>query len=319
MTTTRPPVVLFAGKPADRDVYERHLTRAAREAGLVFDLRTDPEAVDPAAVDYMIFAASGPVRDFAPFTRLKAILNLWAGVEQVLALDPPAEVPLVRMVEDGLTLGMLDYVTGHVMRHHLDLDQFTVGPMRAPWHVGAPPLARDRTVTVLGLGALGAACATRLATLGFRVTGWSRSAKTIDGVRCLSGPDGFGYALDGAEILVILLPQTPETERLIDARALARLAPGAALINAGRGPLLDHAAVLAALDAGRLGHATLDVFDVEPLPEGDPYWTHPKVTVTPHIASATRPETAAEALVAQIARGEAGEPFAHVVRRESGY
>ncbi|MGF1551089.1 MAG: 2-hydroxyacid dehydrogenase [Paracoccaceae bacterium] len=313
------PVVLYAGSPAEAGAYERHLTHEAATIDLAIELRMDAGATDPAEVDYLVFAASGPVRDFRPYTRLKAILNLWAGVAQVLALAPPREVPLVRMVEEGLTLGMLDYVTGHVMRHHLGLDRF-VGPgATRDWGVPAPPLARERRVTVLGLGALGRAVAERLAMLGFATTGWSRTPKDVPGVRCLAGEAGFGQALDGAEIAVLLLPQTPATLGLIDRAALARLAPGAALVNAARGPILNDADVLDALDRGALGHATLDVFAVEPLPEDDPYRAHPRVTVTPHIASVTRPETASKAIALQIARAEAGERLRHVVRRESGY
>lgn len=315
---SRSPVVLFAGKAEDRPAYAEHLPRAAAAAGQPIDLRMAPEEADPAEVDYMVFAASGPVTDFRPYVRLRAILALWAGVERILALDLPADVPLCRMVEDGLTRGMIDYVVGHAFRHHLDIDRYVHGRPGA-WGAEAPPLARDRRITVLGLGALGAACAERLALNGFAVTGWARGEKSVPGVRCLAGADGFGPALDGAEILVLLLPETARTRRLLDAPAIARLAPGACVINAGRGPLIDHAALLAALDDGRLGHATLDVFDEEPLPPGDPYWHHPRVTVTPHVASVTRPETASEALVAQIARGERGAPFKHVVRRDRGY
>lgn len=317
--TTAPPVVVFAGKPADRPAYRHHLTRAANATGLKMHLVMDPADVAPADVDYLILAPSGPVRDFAPYGRLKAILNLWAGVEQALELPLPEDVPLVRMVEEGLSLGMVDYVTGHVLRHHLGLDRYIHNTTPLPWEVDAPPLARQRRVSVLGLGTLGALCATRLVACGFDVRGWSRTPRQIEGVACHAGPEGFPAALEGAEILVLLLPQTPTTVGLIDAAALARLAPGAAIVNAGRGPLIDDAALLSALDTGHLGHATLDVFDVEPLPDDHPFWTHPNVTVTPHIASITRADTAADALVAQIRRGESGKPFLHVVERARGY
>lgn len=313
-----PPVVLFAGKPSQRDVYRAGITRAARAAGVEIDLRMSPEEADPAGVAYLVLAPNGPVQDFGPYTGLKAVLSLWAGVEVAIGLDLPEEVPLVRMVEEGLTLGMIDYVVGHTLRHHLDIDRFVrSGPV--PWEEGAPPLARDRTVAVLGLGALGAACAERLAQNGFRTLGWSRSPKEIPGVDCRSGEDGLETVLREAEILSLLLPQTPDTLRLLDARRIGMLRPGACIVNAGRGPLIDHAALLAALDEGRIRHATMDVFDEEPLPPDHPYWRHPRVTVTPHIASVTRPETASEALVAQIARGERGEAFRHVVDRAKGY
>ncbi|MEM6972096.1 MAG: glyoxylate/hydroxypyruvate reductase A [Pseudomonadota bacterium] len=313
------PVVLYAGKPAEREAYATCLPAAAVAAGQDITLIMDVDGVDRAAVDYLVLAPSGPLTDFTGFSRLKAILNLWAGVEQALALPLPQDVPLVRMVEEGLSLGMLDYVTGHVMRHHLGFDALVGSKAPVPWGSNAPPLAQDRRVTLLGTGVLGRACAERLALNGFNVTGWSRSAKTIPGIRNLHGNDGLAEALDGAEILVLLLPETAATRQIIDAAAIARLAPGAAIVNAGRGPLIDNDALLRALDAGDLGHATLDVFDVEPLPDDHPFWRHPKITVTPHIASVTRPETASRALISQIGRGERGEPFKHVVQRDAGY
>lgn len=319
VTPPKPPVVLYAGRDDEREIYERTITRAADRAGLTIDLRTSTEDVRPEEVDYLVFAGSGPVDDFTPYSNLKAILSLWAGVEAVMRLDPPSDVPVVRMVEDGMTLGMIDYVSGHVLRHHLDIDKYIASkPIRA-WEKGFPPLARDRRVGVLGLGALGSACAQALARHGFRVSGWSRTEKQIPTIDCHHGSDGLAEVLSHAEILVLLIPHTPETERLINAERLALMPEGSALINAARGPLIDHDALLEALDSGRLRHATMDVFDVEPLPDHHPYWRHPRVTVTPHIASGTRPETASESLVAQIMRAEQGEPLKHVVDRDRGY
>jgi glyoxylate/hydroxypyruvate reductase A len=174
-------------------------------------------------------------------------------------------------------------------------------------------------VTILGLGALGAACAKALAGLGFQVAGWSRSPKQIEGVTCHSGDQGLNDALANTDILVLLLPLTPATTDIINERTLAIMPPGSVIINPGRGALIDDAALLSALDTGHISHATLDVFRVEPLPENDPYWHHPKVTVTPHIASETRPETAAERIAENIRRGEAGEPFLNLVDRTRGY
>ncbi|MBU0862395.1 MAG: glyoxylate/hydroxypyruvate reductase A, partial [Alphaproteobacteria bacterium] len=182
-----------------------------------------------------------------------------------------------------------------------------------------PPLAKDRPITVLGLGALGAACGQALAALGFPVTGWSRSQKQIDGLTCLSGDDGLTTALSGAQGIVLLLPQTPATDSILNARSLALLEPGAFIVNPGRGPLIDDAALLAALGSGQVGAATLDVFRKEPLAADDPYWSHPRVTVTPHIASTTRPDTAAQVIAENIRRGEAGLPFLHLVDRKAGY
>lgn len=313
------PVVAYAGTAEKRAGYAHHLAAEAAKAGIEIDLKLDPATTDPATVDYLVYAQNGPVQDFRPYTKMKAILNLWAGVEAVLALNPPKDVPLVRMVEEGLTLGMIDYVVGHTMRHHLDVDQYIDCSPIEEWEVTYPPLARDRTVGVLGIGALGGACAERLAMNGFRVIGWSRSAKDIPGVECRHGDQALDETIAESEILVLLLPHTAETYRILNARRIAQMPLDACLINAGRGQLIDHVALLESLNAGLLRHATMDVYDVEPLPVNDPYWTHPRVTVTPHIASVTRPETSSKALIQQIARHLRGEPFLHVVDRARGY
>ena len=174
-------------------------------------------------------------------------------------------------------------------------------------------------MTILGLGALGTAAAEALQRLNFPVTGWSRTPRTVPGVTCLHGPDGLDQGLAVADILVLLLPRTPDTENLLDAPHLAMLPQGAVILNPGRGALIDDDALLAALDAGHLGHATLDVFRVEPLPADHPYWAHPRVTVTPHIAADTRASSASRVLVENIRRGEAGQPFLHLVDRARGY
>ena len=266
--------------------------------------------------DWVILGDVGEAIDFAAFGRAKAILCLWAGVEEVLAQDPPQ--PVARMVDPGLTQGMVEWVTGHVLRHHLDLDQWIAGP-HPGWHRPPPKLASDRKVGVLGLGALGGACAGALAGLGFDVAGWARSPKDIPGVRALAGEGGLRAVLGRSEILILLTPHTPETENLLDAANLARMPEGSVLLNPGRGALVDEDALLDALARGRPARATLDTFRTEPLPEGHPFWSHPEVTVTPHIASATRPETAAEVVAENVRRGEAGEPLLHLVNRARGY
>ncbi|MEO1001422.1 MAG: glyoxylate/hydroxypyruvate reductase A, partial [Pseudomonadota bacterium] len=249
--------------------------------------------------------------------RTKAVLNLWAGVEQI-APNETLTQPLARMVDPGMTAGMVEWVTGHVLRHHLGMDAQITGQNGA-WEPSVPPLAADRPVTILGLGTLGRACAAALSGLGFPVTGWSRRPGTMPGVTCHSGEEGLTAALGDAEILVLLLPLTAETENRIGAAELAQLPHGAILLNPGRGGLVDDTALLAALDAGRIGHATLDVFRVEPLPPEHPYWAHPRVTVTPHIASATRAASASRVIAENIRRGEAGAPFLHLVDRTAGY
>ena len=148
---------------------------------------------------------------------------------------------------------------------------------------------------------------------------YKRQPRDVPGIPCHHGHDGLRAALEAADIIVTLLPKTPETENFLNAETLGWCKPGAVILNPGRGALIDDAALLAALDAGRIGHATLDVFRVEPLPQDHPYWTHPRVTVTPHIAADTRPATSARVIAENIRRGQAGEPFLHLVDRARGY
>ncbi|AWD21450.1 NAD(P)-dependent oxidoreductase [Pseudogemmobacter blasticus] len=307
-------LILFAA-PAVWPEYETILPAALAEAGIAARIVT--EAPDPAAVDYIIYAPSAPLQDFAPYTRTKAVLSLWAGVERIVG-NASLTQPLCRMVDPWLTEGMVEWVVGHTLRHHLGMDRHIVNPGHV-WDATCPPLARERPVAMLGLGALGLAAARALQALNFPVTGWSRSPKAIAGLPTDHGPEGLDRVLQAAQIVVTLLPKTPETENLLDARRLALLPRGAAILNPGRGALIDDTALLAALEAGQVGHATLDVFRTEPLPPDHPYWAHPRVTVTPHIAADTRPWSAARVIVENIRRGEAGEPFLHLVDRRRGY
>ncbi|MGC1489373.1 MAG: glyoxylate/hydroxypyruvate reductase A [Albidovulum sp.] len=308
--------IYFAAGSENWADYEAPLRTALTEAGIDADLRTD--APDPGLVDYIIFAPGGVISDFAPFTACKGVLNLWAGVERI-AINPTLTQPLARMVNNELTEGMVEYVVGHVLRHHLGMDAHLHGQDGIWRNTVLPPLARERPVAVLGLGELGQAAARALAALNFPVMGWSRSAKTIQGVECHAGKDGLDHVLSRAAIVVLLMPLTAETTNIINASRLALMPKGAVIINPGRGALIDDDALLAAADAGHIGHATLDVFRVEPLPPAHPYWSHPRVTVTPHIAADTRVKSACKAIAENIRRGEAGQPFLHLVDRARGY
>ena len=310
------PRALFSA-PADLwPIWRPHLLAAFGEAGLDVALTDDPSGAW--TFDYVVYAPGGPVDDFAPFSRIKAVLSLWAGVEGIAGSVPP-QIPICRMVDGGLARGMAEWVAAHVLRYHVGLDAHLLG-QDGVWRNGiVPPLAPERTVGILGLGEIGRQVATTLALLGFEVLGWSRRQREVPGVATFSGEDGLGRVLGASEILVTLLPATPETENLLDAGRLARLPEGARLINPGRGSLVDDDALLDALDSGRLAHATLDVFRTEPLPPDHPFWSHPRVTVTPHVAAETRPETASLAVAENIRRGEAGLPFLHVVDRAAGY
>ncbi|WP_406736115.1 2-hydroxyacid dehydrogenase [Thioclava sp. GXIMD4215] len=312
------PRILFAATEDDWHDYRHCLPKALQDKGLHAELIPYHEGLDPALVEYIVYAPAGPLQDFSPYTKARAVLSLWAGVEKIVG-NTTLTQPLCRMVDEGLEKGMVEWVLGHVMHHHLGLGFFAAHQDGVWRNDRAAPLASDRKVTVLGLGALGQACARMLAQVGFDVTGWSRSAKAIDGLTCLHGEAGLTQALSSAEVLVTILPQTPETTNLLDAARLALLPEGAVILNPGRGTVLVDDALLAALDAAQIGHAVLDVFRVEPLPEAHPFWAHPRVTVTPHIAAATRPETASKMVAENIARAEAGRPLLHQVDRTRGY
>ncbi len=302
---------------ATEDKYEKYgaaLREAFDEIGLNVDLSMTHPA---AAVDYIIYAPNSDLQDFTPYTNCKAVLNLWAGVEAVVG-NKTLTMPLTRMVDPGMTQGMVEWVIGHSLRYHLDTDRNVLN-QNGDWTPHVPPLAMDRKVTVLGLGQLGQACAKTLAQLGFDVAGWSRRPKSIDGITCFAGDDGLVKALERSEILILLLPLTTGTENLLDKTKLALLPTGAKIINPGRGPLIVDNDLLDALDRDHVAHATLDVFRVEPLPKEHKFWSHPNVTVTPHIASETRAKTSAQVIAENIRRGEAGEPLLHLVDRDAGY
>lgn len=309
------PLIIYFAAPYLWDEYREILPTLLAKAGITAKVVT--EAPDPQAVDYIIYAPSAPLQDFSPFTRCKAVLSLWAGVERIVG-NPTLTQPLCRMVDSGLTEGMVEWVVGHTLRHHLGMDRHIVNPGHV-WDQTCPPLARERPVAMLGLGTLGTACAKALSALNFPVMGWSRSEKDVAGIDCYHGETGLREALSRAQIVVTLLPKTPETENLLDADRLASMQQGAVILNPGRGALIDDAALLAALDAGHIGHATLDVFRIEPLPADHPFWNHPKVTVTPHIAADTRAAGAAAVLVENIRRSEAKEALLHLVDRRRGY
>ncbi len=306
---------LFDASDQDWLAYKDRLPAACARLGVDLDLSRDHT---PADVDYLIYSPAGSIRDFTPFTRAKAVLSLWAGVERIVD-NPTLTQPLTRLVDAGLRQGMVEWVTAQVLRHHLGMDRHING-QDGVWRNVPPRLADTRPVTILGMGELGTACAAMLIQLGFPVTGWSRTSKTLPGLqRSLSGEDGLAAALAGTDIIVLLLPLTRVTENLMNAARLALTPPGCVLINPGRGGLIDDLALLDALDRGQIGHATLDVFRTEPLPPEHPYWAHPRVTVTPHIASVTPAHTAAHVIAENIRRGEAGEPFLYVVDRKRGY
>ena len=305
--------VLFSANPGLWDDYDGPLQAAISTAGVSAQVVLEAE---PGDVDYVVFAPGGPVTDFAPYVNVKAVLGLWAGVENIVT-NTTLTQPLCRMVDPGLAEGMAEWVTGHILRYHLGLDADVLNTGK--WTPRVPPLARQRTVGILGMGALGSSTAEALAHIGFRVKGWARTERPVPGVDMHFGRDGLDRVLELSDFLVLLLPLTTQTENLLGHDTLAKVKRGVFILNPGRGPLIDDDALLQALDDGRVAAATLDVFRQEPLPLDHPYWAHPRVTVTPHIASATRVETAVDVIAENIRRGEMGEPYLHLVDRAAGY
>ena len=275
-----PLTILFTAKAALWPKYHPLLAAGFAKAGL--DVRLVTETSDPASIDYLIYAPTAEDEDLSGFTNLKLIQSLWAGPDKLLR-NPTLTQPLARMVDPGMSEGMVEYVTGHILRYHLNTDQLE-RLEEGEWRNDlSPPLARQRTVGFLGLGALGLACARAAQALNFNILGWSRGPKEGLGFACFSGQTGLDTLLEQSDIVVALLPATPQTDGLLGASRLAKIKYGAALINAGRSNILDEAALIAALKAGRLRGATLDVFDAEPLPQDHPFWTLPQVLSLIHI------------------------------------
>tara|TARA_Y100001954_G_scaffold180713_1_gene192506 strand:+ start:129 stop:1061 length:933 start_codon:yes stop_codon:yes gene_type:complete len=306
--------ILFSAGKKNWSEYKAPLEEAFASVSLDYDLKT---SFEPSEVDYIIYAPSSSLQDFSLYTSLKAVLNLWAGVEGV-AFNKTLKVPLTRMVDAGLTSGMVEWVTCHTLRHHLGIDRHIHG-QDGVWRSYVPPLAKDRVVTILGLGTLGTACGIALKNLGFNVRGWSRRKKTVKGISCFYGNDQIDASLMDADIIILLLPDTPSTKNILNHHTLNMTKRGAVVLNPGRGPLIDDNALIAALDSGQLEHATLDVFRVEPLPENHIYWSHKKVTVVPHKASETRPKTSSQVIARNIKRAENGQDLLHLVDRKTGY
>lgn len=292
---------------------------ALRKQAPDLELRVFPDLGDPAAVEYALLWAPPPGL-VAKLPNLKAIFSIGAGIDH-LSKDPelPRHLPLVRMVEPGLTAGMSEFVTMSVLMHHRYMLDYLAQQRRGHWEEIPQRPASTRKVGILGLGALGQDALEKLAPFGFELLGWSRSPKALPGVRCFAGPAGLDRILAESDILVCLLPLTPETRGILNRETLGKLPRGAALINVGRGGHLVEADLLAALESGQVGGASLDVYEHEPLNPESPLWRHPRILATPHIASMTNPETAVAEVLANIARLRRGEPMLNVVDHGRGY
>ncbi len=265
-----------------------------------------------------------PPRLLERLPNLKAIFSAGAGVDH-LANDPGLpDAPVVRVVAGNLTGHMVDYVVWRVTDHHRQGMLYRAQQAERRWADAPQPASADIAVGVMGLGNLGRAAASALLAVGYKVNGWSRSARAMPGVECYAGDAGLTPFLNATDILVVLLPSTPATNGMIDHALLAQLRRdngigGACLINAGRGGLQNEAGIVRALDDGTLKEASLDVFETEPLPSGSPLWTHPRVFITPHVAAASDPMHLAPPMLAQMDAFDRGEPLRDLVDRKAGY
>jgi glyoxylate/hydroxypyruvate reductase A len=286
-------------------------------------VRVWPYLEDPAEIEYAIVwkPPRGALKGFA---NLKAIFSMGAGVDHVVGDPDLPDVPVVRFVADDLTEQMSEYVLHHVLLHHRRHLDYAAQQARKEWRPLAQPTAREVRVGVMGCGVLGSAAAAKLAAIGFQTRGWSRTRKAIPGVTTYAGSEEFLPFLGGTDILVCLLPLTPQTRGLLGGKLIAAMAsdgalPGRVVINAGRGGLQNEDEILAALEDGTLWAVSLDVFETEPLPENSPLWTHPRVVITPHNAAVSRPQPLFDYVLQQIAQFERGEGLNNVVDVQRGY
>ncbi len=304
---------------SEAPLWLQDLSRALPEA----DIRLwRPGDTDPA--DYAVVWRA-PRELFANRADLKAVFNLGAGVDAILEIErkEPGTLPpnalLVRLEDTGMAQQMVEYATYTVLRYMRRMDEYDAIQREHRWEKLASHARRDFTVGVLGMGVLGARVAQALTTLGVPVRGFSRTKRQIEGVQTFAGADQFDAFLDGANMLINLLPQTPDTEGILNRRTFERLAPGAYLVNLARGGHLVDNDLLHAMQTGQIAAATLDVFHTEPLPENHPFWNTPRITITPHISAETLRAESIEQIALKIAALTRGEPISGIVDAKRGY
>ncbi|BCZ83844.1 glyoxylate/hydroxypyruvate reductase A [Paraburkholderia terrae] len=306
--------LLYKADPERGKLWAQHFAQKAPE----IPFRLWPDVGDPAAVRYL--AAWQPPDDPArTLPNLEVIFSVGAGIDQFDLSRVPPHIAVVRMIEPGIVEGMVEYVTQAVLTIHRDLFDYGLQQRQRVWREMPVRAASTRRVGVLGLGMLGTAVLERLRLFGFPCAGWSRSEHRIEGVECFAGVQALDAFLARTDVLVCLLPLTDATRGLLDKRLFGKLPKGASFVNVGRGAQVNQQDLLDALDSGQLQNAILDVTDPEPLPESHPFWTHPRVRITPHIASATRPESAVDVVLENIRRRRDGVPMVGEVDRSRGY
>ena len=284
---------------------------------------TEPEGARDPSIRYAVVWKQKP-NLLSTLPNLRAIFSIGAGVDHLFVDPGLPNVPIVRVVAENLTQYMREYIVWRVLDHHRQGTLYRGQQPRKVWHEPYQPPADEVSVGIMGMGHLGRAAAAALVQLGFRVNGWTRTERPMEGVSCWHGRDGLSGFLAATDILVVLLPLTHDTRGIVDYRLLSQLRHknalgGAVLINAGRGKLQREADILRALDEGILKEVSLDVFEQEPLPETSPLWTHPNVFVTPHAAATSDPAHLVPPMLAQMDAYERGEALTNLVNRDAGY
>jgi glyoxylate/hydroxypyruvate reductase A len=309
--------ILLATELADAE--QARWLKRLREALPDETICTDRTAGDAAGIDIAL-VANPPAGALRGLSKLRLIQSLWAGVDRLLG-DPsiPIDVPIARMVDPAMNLAMAETALWAVLGVHRGFFAYAQQQRERVWRAHRQLRADEVTVAVLGLGQMGGTVARRLVASGYRVLGWSTRAATIEGVACSHGTEALAAVLGAADIVVNFLPLTTETRGLFDARRLAQMRAGASLVNLARGAHVVEHDLLAALASGQLLHAVLDVFETEPLPVQHPLWSHPQVTVLPHVAAATDERSASAVVAEQVRALRQGRPIAHLVDRARGY
>jgi glyoxylate/hydroxypyruvate reductase A len=283
------------------------------------DFRTDPEADDLSDVDVALFAHKAPGL-YARLPNLRLIIALQAGIDSLLS-DPelPPDIPITRAGQPQGDQMIAEYVLLHVLRHHRNMPYFLANQGAGIWDKPEVLQADERRVGFMGLGVIAMPCATLVRDVGFQVAAWTRNPKTVPGIENFHGADALEPFLARCEIVVNVLPLTQATENILSARTFAMLPEGAAVINIGRGQHVVDDDLIAALDRGHLGGATLDVYRTEPLPADHPFWTHSGITLMPHTARRSRPDHVAPQVAENVRRLRAGETLLQLVDRDAGY
>ncbi|MBV1796178.1 glyoxylate/hydroxypyruvate reductase A [Siccirubricoccus sp. G192] len=297
---------------------------AWRDALLALDpgleIRLFPDAGDPAEIEAAVVWTSHDMAELRRYPNLRLIVSMGAGVDHLLRPPgPPPGIPVARLVDQRLTQGMSEWVLLNVLRFHRQDPEYRALQAARRWHELPAPETAARRIGILGRGELGADAARHLVALGFPVMGWSRRPKQQEGVEGFHGPEGLDAMLRRTDILVCLLPLTPDTRSVVNARTLGLLPRGSFLVNGARGGHVVQPDLLTALESGQIAGAALDVVEPEPLPPDHPFWSHPAVALTPHAASITIPESATPQVVENLRRAREGRELINLVDFSAGY